>query len=863
MPSLSALLVMLAFAAEPAASGEAPDPAKPQINPVPRAVIEETLAEWTFDRDTEGWVAERHCVLQADGGLLKIEAKGDDPYFHRPVDLPGGMLALRIRARSNAAGPGSVYWTTDQSPGRGKDKAQHFSLRHDGQWHEYVAEFSAPGRLTDLRIDPGAAAGRVDIDWIRLVRREPHPLAIERVQVTGDRAYFTVKNHQAQPCDAEIQGARRTLAGNATVAFEVPLARHGPLEQVSLEILVERFPPLRRTVFVYHPEVKADWIACPSRAAPRPERERQDAASTPDAFALKVARDGSAALILRGGRPAAVLAPLVHCDGRLPALQLVAQTPQLRFEDDGVALGVSAAGNEITVSIHSDTPCEGPVVRVLGGLQQGLLAGVEYLGKGEYSSSMLDIETEEHVRFAPKPLDVTLPLMAFVTDRASVAMTWDDMTLQPVFATPNFFDGTADHRMALRGTKIEAVIRVDQDRLEESIHWAVQRKGLPPLPPAPRDRQQQYDLCVKALNGPLRTEKGWGHCVEDHWARHPHADMASTLFRLTGKAPELPTLVPGGSHVPNGTIYFVTGRARQWLQHQEHQAQSLMAQQKPDGSYRYDGPYRRGHFEDTASGVCARPAALLLEHAWVTGDAGALAAGVRALEYMKRFDTPRGAQVWEIPLHTPDQLASAYAVWAYVRGYELTGKPEYLREARRWALSGVPFVYLWGRYPIMLYGTPPVFGATHWKAPNWIGLPVQWVGGVYAYALTMLAPHEKSLDWNHLARGILIAAEQMQYPDGPYAGLLPDSLHLETQERRPWRINPCALVSLRMALDGEVDFLSVAVEGKHRVAAPFPVNIRNGQAHIRAKAGLTYQVLINGRRIVDVTSQGDDVVPLP
>ena len=58
------------------------------------------------------------------------------------------------------------------------------------------------------------------------------------------------------------------------------------------------------------------------------------------------------------------------------------------------------------------------MVRVFGGLRQGLFAGLEYLGAGEHSSSRLDIETDEHVRFAPDPLKVTMPLMAFVTDRA-------------------------------------------------------------------------------------------------------------------------------------------------------------------------------------------------------------------------------------------------------------------------------------------------------------------------------------------------------------------------------------------------------------------------------------------------------------
>jgi hypothetical protein len=337
--------------------------------------------------------------------------------------------------------------------------------------------------------------------------------------------------------------------------------------------------------------------------------------------------------------------------------------------------------------------------------------------------------------------------------------------------------------------------------------------------------------------------------------------MASTLWRLSGEAPNLPRLVPGGAHVANGTIYFVTGRAQQWLDGQSQHVQGIMKRQQPDGSFRYDGPYRRGHFEDTASGACARPAADLLEYARVTGDRAALEAGLKTLDYMKRFRVPRGAQTWELALHTPDQLASAYLVWAYVRGYELTGKQEYLAEARRWAASGIPFTYLWSRYPIMLYATPPVYGATNWRAPLWIGLPVQWVGGVYAYALTLLAPHDRSLDWNQLARGILISAEQQQYPDGPNRGLLPDSFDLAGQQRRGPNINPCALVSLRMVLDGEVDFLAVAADAKRRVAVPFPVSIADGQARIHGKAGLSYQAIVDGT-VVEVKSKGGDLLPL-
>ncbi len=817
------------------------------INPFPRARLpEQSIVRWEFDRDTEGWAAQNQCTLAAGGGLLKVHCTGNDPFMHRPAQLPGGDVVLKLKVRSRTGGNGQLFWTTDQSPGRGEDKTRHFGLRHDGRWHEYAVPFAALGTITDLRLDPGSAPGEFEIDWIELRRVAWHPLSIERAETEGGRVRFVVENHEAEPLEITALGKTYSIAGKSTLPVECPASTGKPLEAVTLEVQVKgrSLPAVRRTAFVFRPEAAADWIVRPLGDC-----------------SLEVARDGTVARVQRDGRTVAALAPLVHCDGHIPALRLVQEESTIRFEGEGVTLSVAAAGKEISVSIAGQRPCEGPVVRAFGELQGGLLAGLEYLGKGERSSTTLDIETEEHLRFAPDPLKVTMPLALFATDRATVALHWSDMQLQPTYATPDFFDGTSGHRMSLVGTKIDATVLVDRLSVEETIFWAVKKQGLPPLPPAPRSQKEQWDVCIKALNGPLKTEAGWGHCAEPNWGRAPHADMASTIWRLTGQIVPLDRVVPGGAHVANDSYYFITGRAAQWKEHHARQAEGTLRQQQPDGSYRYDGPFRRGHFENTANGVCARPAMVLLEYARTTGDKAALAAAVRTLDFMKRFDVPRGAQCWEIPLHTPDQLASAYAVWAYVRGYELTGNKEYLAEARRWALSGIPFVYLWTRYPVMLYAAPPVFGATHWKAPNWMGLPVQWVGGVYAYALTLLAPHDKSLDWNHLARGILISAEQQQYPDGEWIGLLPDSFVLATQQRNPARINPCALVSLRLVLDGQLDSLSVATDGKHRVIAPLPVTLRDGKALIQGRKGLRYQVLVDGE-IVDVQSQGDDAVPL-
>ena len=165
---------------------------------------------------------------------------------------------------------------------------------------------------------------------------------------------------------------------------------------------------------------------------------------------------------------------------------------------------------------------------------------------------------------------------------------------------------------------------------------------------------------------------------------------------------------------------------------------------------------------------------------------------------------PRGAQPWEMPLHTPDIMASAHLVRIYTLAYLLKPDPAYLREARHWAYGGLSMVYLmpppfdFGAdvKPVGLYATCAVMGATHWVAPNWIGRPVQWCGLVYSAALWDLARIEPDVKarkfWRRLATGITVSgARQNHTADEPrFVGLLPDSWNLEHQSRYPIPINP-------------------------------------------------------------------------
>ncbi len=593
-------------------------------DPIPRLMRTKLIKEWMFEDGTEGWRAESQCSLQAGNGHLKIESTGTDPFFHLPVDLPGGNVVVRLRVRSRVAQGGSVFWTTDKAPIRSEQQRSDFSIVADGNWVETETRIVAPGRFTDLRIDPGVDPGLIEIDWIQFVHELHHPLTATPLEVTPQAVRFAIKNHRDTPVSFSTPFVQKTLGPNEQYILEQPVADALPLQRVALELSCEDWPTLTRCLWVENQSVETEWI----------ERDLGE-------YQLQVAADGTTARVRKDDQLVATLSPLVMVDDTLPKLRLVEKKGAVQFEGDGIKLLLRPNGSEVTIKIESDRECEGPVVRAKGGLEQGIFAGLEYLGKGERSSSKIDIETEGHMRFVPDPLKVTLPLMSFVTDQVTVAMTWDDMRLQPVYATPNVFDGTPDHRMALRGKQIACTLRLDQLPAEETIYWAVKKKGLPPLPETPRTKEQQAELCLKALNGPLLTEEGWGHCVQETWKRQPFAPMASTLWRLGAEVPEFPRWDIGGSHVPNGTIFFVTGRAQEWLDKQARLVASLIQQQQADGSYRYNGRFQRGHFENTASGQCGRPAAVLLEYAYVTGDRKALEMGLKALEFAKRFRTPR------------------------------------------------------------------------------------------------------------------------------------------------------------------------------------------------------------------------------
>jgi hypothetical protein len=91
-----------------------------------------------------------------------------------------------------------------------------------------------------------------------------------------------------------------------------------------------------------------------------------------------------------------------------------------------------------------------------------------------------------------------------------------------------------------------------------------------------------------------------------------------------------------------------------------------------------------------------------------------------------------------------------------------------------------------------VYSTIAVLGATNWKAPLWLGRPVQWCGLVYCSALHLLSKYDPDGPWEKIAKGITVTGLQMSWPlsDKQRQGLLPDFFDLRAQIAAGPAINP-------------------------------------------------------------------------
>jgi len=758
--------------------------------------LSDEVAEWRPAHDVSS------IEPTAQGMVIRIS--GSDPYIHGPArDYPAGQpLWLTIRFKSDQPGTGQVFWFTEKRYAREEDSV-HFPAV-GGRWETVKVPVPPLGSGVMLRLDPPGTGGTCTVASITFSPRnlltEP---AWPRPQLPVLGSHPLVLRSGA----AELLHSRQEWGG-----FQVRVA--GRLMAVGYT----------RPLIGYQTAGGVHWLDLARSARVRV------ATAGRSIVVRATARDADGGEWLLSQR----FAPGIGGTFDVVTHLAVTQSRSIVFAPMTVVLpGVGSFG---TRKDHA------------------LFAGLEYLDgvPSEVSSSTADIRGPLANRKVPDNLRITFPLMAVQDAHAYVGLIWDkEPRFSALFDSPDRTFHGGGHLMGVIFPGSDGSNRVEGSLLPydgvpvvpghpvslhaqiiagigESVVDAVQHyvrlHGLPPLPDPGMNLQGYIRFAAGGwMDSRIRDEGYFRHAYwpGSSFQPQPAADAALYMEWLAARTHDsglaerlrvvarlaLEAVNPDGwdfsgvSHVHLPAVSLVFGHVEENAARAKAAALDELRQLGPDGIIRYHpkpgGPdFGSTHFEDTANGLTAPVTAALLEHAAISGDASLIQQAVAKLHALDRwlYTAPRGAQTWEVPLHTPDILASAHLVKAYTLGYILTRDPKLLRMARYWAWTGVPFVYLVnptaGR--VGPYATTPVFGATHWIAPDWMGLPVQWCGLVYAAALYGLARYDAGGPWRKLADGITVSGIQQSFPasEKDYQGLLPDSFNLRPQTRNGPAINP-------------------------------------------------------------------------
>lgn len=497
------------------------------------------------------------------------------------------------------------------------------------------------------------------------------------------------------------------------------------------------------------------------------------------------------------------------------------------------------------------------------------------------------------------------PVMAIAWDPNQ---KWDGQHGQPAarFASPDFLNHRDSHLMQLGLPSVPEFIPENSDRagepvvLEAGHSWALTQHilagtpkpdatsalewfdhviGYPEAEEPPRSFEEEIALCRHAFMKSVWDEEtqtslhfvGSGksnapgfatlmlmdaRAVAEGEAQREVMDRVRLIAEKT-----LREQGPGGlassaaCHIMGWEFPYHWGNLPGALAGMKSAADTSVDTQEQDGGWGYYPDESRkmlGEAGTRVMGIAGRNAYILAKWVAISGDPAAMEALEAALQHMEQYRVPRGAQGWECPIMEPDVLASAYAVRAYVWAYMATGETKWLEKARLWARTGLPFQYAWddGQRPGMRYASIPVFGSTYFTH-SWLGLPVQWCGLVYAYALQELMRFDDNPLWRKQAQGITISAMHQQWPwDGPpgLVGTYPDSYGQWFTHRNGVFINP---------EDIQVNVL--ALHGLDPGLRSIPLQTKNGIIHVTAPCEVQARVNEDGL-LVDLAYLPSQVV---
>lgn len=756
----------------------------------------EVVVKWDFTTGTHGWSGNARVepVRSTAEGLLVV-ATGEDPWIEGPaVDYPADkLIRIMVEMKSSADRAGEFFYGQTFKA----SDAARFTVNNDGSFHTYTVYANRPfGPRTRIRLDPCHNAGRVVIRSITVE-------AIQKVQPP-------VLSKPTRP-DRSSAPAITVTAGKLSVVHYGEKPGNFAVQVEGTEMAIGHDSEL----IGFLNGGKVEWLNLGEAKA---ARRQGTAIMTGIADSRGATWTFERRLKRAQGIDAIIVETVITVDKdtqvvRLPWLTLFAGRPELGAKKN-----------------------------------QAIFCGLEYLAD-EPSSSDADIAKPNHVRSTPDPVKITIPMMAIQQDGRYIGLIWERSGMvAATFDSPDRIYNSGLHLMELSAPAVGR-LRFENDyaayapftlKANEPIKTTVTIIGgkgdsivpavkdylaLRPLPNLPKVKggfSGAVDLLAhgwldsKANVGGLFRHAVWG----SSFPAQPAADAAVYMTWLARQTRDdvlqkrllderdraLSKLAPGDSfgggvsHVrpPNGPLVF--GRVAEYVLQRKRQARSQLGRFDEKGLIYYKAgvtDYGRTHYENHANGLHGRTLVEILEAATLCGDSELTRDTVALLDKQTgqyRNTVPRGAQTWEMPLHTPDILASAYMVKAYVLGWLLTDRADLLEEARYWAWTGVPFVYLDNptEHEVGPYATIAVLGATNWVAPNWFGQPVQWCGLVYASSLYDLAEIDPQGPWLTIAKGITLAGLQMTWPtsDKDRQGLLPDYFLLRDQVSDGPAINP-------------------------------------------------------------------------
>jgi len=795
-------------------------------------------------------------LTQTDEGL-PLSITNSDPYFYGPSrDYPTNeLLWMNIRMKSDVSGFAQVFYF---QTGPSEANSVHFFVQ-GGDWVQLRVPLPALWSQTSLRIDPPGESGVCILGNISFEARpsiqspewpSPEPGPIGSNSISSGDLTLVHNTSRLGAFQVQVKGTNVAVGNNRSLIGYLSGTTQRWLEVTNPVVLTQDNGSMQATTTFDDPD-GAQW------------QWRQIFTPNTQTGGIEVESRVT-----------------VNQDRSVIFLPMFTVLP-----------GVGTFGTNKT---------------------QAVFAGVEYL-ENEASSSELDVIGSGSQRQVPDFIKLTFPLMALSAESNYVGLIWEQSSqFAGLHDSPDRIFKSGGHLMSVIFPGSDPSIRQDGQVLPyggqqlvagqplvmkgtliggtgntiiPAVQQYVAQCGLPEIPQSGYTATDYFTLAAHGwLDTTIRSGAKFRHAIGTSFTYGACSDAAFYMdwlsskvsdtnlsARLSETSSEARALVSTSSynsacigHVKYPVEALVFGSVFVNAATALSEGQGQLAVFQSDGSVLYQAPasgldLSSNYWTKEANGLAASSVMVVLERGVFSGNQDLINKGLGVLRALSKFrnTVPRGAQTWEVPLHTPDILASAYLVRCYTLGYELTGEEDFLEQAKYWAWTGVPFVYLTQptSQPVGVYSTIPVFGATQFVAPLWIGLPVQWCGLVYADAIRRFARHDPTGPWLHLADGIATAGVQHTHPasDSLYQGLLPDSFDLRAQYRNQVPINPATLLPEAMQMFGEpapYDFRVLRHHGL-MIHAPGPITINSetsdgASLSVSCWSANKWYVLING-----------------